>query len=807
MKLQYHISRGTLIAALLAFIFAAVFGLMALRLLFSFSMAGYDLTNMSQAAWNTAHGKPLVFTYAYPITHRLGVHIEPIFFLIAPLYRIFPRSETLLWIQVVVVALGALPAYWLARAHLQSTIAGGVFALAYLFFPALQSGVLYEFHSSVLTAAFWLFALYFLDQDRNGPFVVFSLLALSTKEEMGLVLALVGAYAILRKRLWKIGLGFLFLGLSWFFVGVFMVQPLFSPIGENVQFSRYAWLGSTPLEMITTFLTNLGKIWPESWEYAHAGDYLVRLLAPVGFTALLDPLTVVLAAPSLVVNLLSTRLTQTRVEEFHYTAPIVPFVVAAAVYGVERLARWLRAGFGRWYFSSDELLYQRLALTLSLIVLAFSCTYQYYRGFSPLSRAFSLPQVTAHHERLQSLMQLVPTDASVLVQPNIAPFFSARSELYGLPTHINRVDYVFVDVSSLIELPNLHEYLRALVRPDSAFGLVAATDGYLVMSRNADPGQPLPDVFFDFARANVSDIEYLTQVMFGDDLEFLGYNLITHREGEVGVDLFFRPLHQIESDYLITLYLLDEQSQLLGATTQEPATTVWYPTSRWRPDEVVRVHVEAVPWNTRPLPAYQLALGVLTHPDSWDVNARLRPVIVDSMWQGQLPAEGTLLGIAQVEKVWGIAQGGPHWRQFEVPHLAHSVAAHFMDGVILSGTQLPKSSSRPGDELRVTLFWQASQKVKPSYVSFIHVLDSSGQLRAQSDHIPDGASPTYTWAPGEVVSDHHVIHLDKSIPAGEYTLVAGVYDSLTQERLPLLEVSSPSQQNNNAVLIGKVSIR
>jgi uncharacterized membrane protein len=792
-KLQYHISRGTLIAALLAFIFAAVFGLMALRLLFSFSMAGYDLTNMSQAAWNTAHGKPLVFTYAYPITHRLGVHIEPIFFLIAPLYRIFPRSETLLWMQVVVVALGALPAYWLARDRLQSTIASGVFALAYLFFPALQSGVLYEFHPSVLTAAFWLFALYFLEQDRNGLFVIFSLLALSTKEEMALILALVGGYAILRKRLWKIGLTFLFLGLVWFFVGVFVVQPLFSPIGENVQISRYEWLGSTPLEIITALFTRLDKVWLQIWDRANTGDYLLGLLTPVGFTALFDPLTIVLAAPSFVVNLLSKRLTQTRVEEFHYAAPIVPFMVAAAIYGVERLARWLRAAFGRWHFSSDESLYKRL--------------YQYYRGFSPLSRAFSLPQVTAHHERLQSLMQLVPTDASVLVQPNIAPFFSARSELYGLPTHINRVDYVFVDVSSLIELPNLHEYLRTLVGPDSAFGLVAATDGYLVISRNEAPGQPLPDAFFDFARANVSDIEYPTQVMFGDDLEFLGYNLITHREGEVEVDLFFRPLRQIESDYLITLYLLDEQSQLLGATTQEPATTVWYPTSRWRPDELVRVHVEAVPWNTRPLTAYQLALGVLTRPDSWDVNARLRPVIVDSVWQGQLPADGTLLGIAQVRKVWGIAQGGPHWQQFEVPHSAHSVGARFMDGVILSDTQLPKSSLRPGDELRVTLFWQASQKVKPSYVSFIHVLDSSGQLRAQSDHIPDDALPTYAWTPGEVVPDRHVIHLDKSMPAGEYTLVAGMYDSLTQERLPLLEVSNPSQQNNNAVLIGKVSIR
>ena len=84
MRSRYYTDRGTLVVTFLALTFAVVFGLMAVQRLSAFSMSGYDLTNMSQAMWNTAHGKPFVFTYAYPITHRLAVHIEPIFFLIAP---------------------------------------------------------------------------------------------------------------------------------------------------------------------------------------------------------------------------------------------------------------------------------------------------------------------------------------------------------------------------------------------------------------------------------------------------------------------------------------------------------------------------------------------------------------------------------------------------------------------------------------------------------------------------------------------------------------------------------------------------
>jgi uncharacterized membrane protein len=805
MRRQRRLDTGLPIVILLVLIFALTFGLLSLRRLLSFSIAGYDLTNMSQAMWNTAHGRPFVFTFAYPITHRLGVHIEPIFLLIAPLYRIFPRPETLLVLQAVIVASGALPAYWLAQARLRSTMAGIVFALAYLFFPALQSGVLYEFHPSTLTAAFWLFALYFLDQGRTRPLVVASLLALSTKEEMALILALFGGYAILRRRRWRIGLIFVGLGLVWFYVGVFWIQPLFSPSGENVQFSRYAWLGSTPLEMVTSILKSPDKIWLQIWHRARLGDYLLRLLAPVAFMSLFDPLTMMLAAPSFAANLLSKLLSQTRVEEFHYTAPIVPFIIASAVYGVERLRAWLLARLSRWHFSAKVSTFRYLTLGISFVVLGFSCTYQYYRGFSPLSRAFSVPQVTAHHQQGRSLMQLVPANASLLVQPNIAPFFSARSEIYGLPTHISLADYLFLDVSSLKELPNLHEYIRTLVGPESPFGLITANDGYLVMTRHEAPGQPLPDAFYDFARADVSDIQYPTQVKFGEDLEFLGYNLITHRENEADLDLFFRPLRQIGSNYLIALYLLDDQGQFLGATTQEPTTTVWYPTSRWKLGEIVRVQVKAVPWDTSSFTSYQLAVGVLNHPDLWDTSVRLQPAIVDSAWQGWLPADGTLLGIAQVTKVWGIAEGGPHWRQFEVPPPAQSVEAYFKDGIALMGTQLARTPLNPGDQLSVTLYWQATRTVKASYVTFLHLLDSTGQLRAQSDHIPNGALPTYAWTSGEVVPDHHLISLDESISAGEYTLIAGMYDGLTVERLPLLKFSGSAQ--NNAVVIGKISVR
>jgi len=167
-----------------------------------------------------------------------------------------------------------------------------------------------------LSAAFWLYALYFPDQDRTGPFLAFSLLALSNKEEMGLILALVGGYAIFRKRRWILELTFVTLGLAWFFVGVFWLQPAFSPVGENVQFNRYRWLGNGPAEMVATLAASPVRILTQVWDRSQVGAYLLRLLAPLGFMSLLDPLTLILTLPSLAVNLLSDRLSQTRADAF-----------------------------------------------------------------------------------------------------------------------------------------------------------------------------------------------------------------------------------------------------------------------------------------------------------------------------------------------------------------------------------------------------------------------------------------------------------------------------------------------------------
>ena len=74
---------------------------------------------MVQAVWSTAHGRPLEFTEGSTGEQmvRLGRHVDPILAALAPLWIAVPSPLTLAGLQILAVALGALPVFWLGRRH------------------------------------------------------------------------------------------------------------------------------------------------------------------------------------------------------------------------------------------------------------------------------------------------------------------------------------------------------------------------------------------------------------------------------------------------------------------------------------------------------------------------------------------------------------------------------------------------------------------------------------------------------------------------------------------------------------------
>jgi hypothetical protein len=114
----------------------------------------------------------------------------------------------------------------------------------------------------------------------------------------------------------------------------------------------------------------------------------------------------------------------------------------------------------------------------------------------------------------------------------------------------------------------------------------------------------------------------------------------------------------------------------------------------------------------------------------------------------------------------------------------HSVGAEFGEQIRLLGYDLDEEEADPGGRLTVTLYWQALAPIERNYQVFVHLYD--GELRAQHDGAPACAIwPTTRWEPGQIVADPHIVELPVEMPAGPAPVWVGLYDLLTEERLPV----------------------
>ena len=90
----------------------------------------------------------------------------------------------------VVLALGALPVYWIARRHLRNRWAALGFAAMYLSFPSIQAANLADFHIVSMTGSLLLFALYFLLAKRYWAFIALAVVCTAAREEVGLLVGM-----------------------------------------------------------------------------------------------------------------------------------------------------------------------------------------------------------------------------------------------------------------------------------------------------------------------------------------------------------------------------------------------------------------------------------------------------------------------------------------------------------------------------------------------------------------------------------------------------------------------------------------
>jgi uncharacterized membrane protein len=681
------------VVILLAVAYLVLMGTLSLRRHQNLGTNALDLGYTDQAVWNTLHGRPFrfstfldaAFTLDIPIQQfkrpdvLLGYHVEPMLAVIAPLYLLHDGPETLLWLQTIGIALGAIPVYLIARRRFALRHAPGAkrqestssplwrgvapwlpvaFVLIYLLSPPLQAANLSDFHTVALSPALLLAAFYFLETDRPWGFVGFALLAALCKEEIGLLVAMLGLWAALKRRRWVLGLGVALAGSGWSLLCFAFIMPYYNGLPGSAFLVRYSQFGASLPAILgnLVYRPDLFATWLRRLDVLH---YLRDLWLSSGGLSILHPLAAAMALPAVAINVFSNS-DWMRSGGAHYSASIVPFLVISAIYGVDwaawaisqqvrgRLGQLTRtagnARVGDW--AVRQPLYGLVSVALLGLGLAVALTNRYERGVLPLSRRFLLEAVGEHARRAQPFIERVndlPPEVPVSVGSNLYPHVAHRQWVYLFPT-VNDAQYILLDATGPPYPVGTGDQVRILqdLMEHDLFGVAAADHGVLLLQSGLASYHWSPR-FYDVFQAGDTTPRFRVGADFGSLLRLEGFDwvvrLVVSATPIVEITTYWRPLSPLEGQYRLVYFLLDERGRVEHTQPEEVATN-WYPLRMWEPGKVVKVTREPSPLDSAP----HLGVAVL-RPGATesDVAGRVAPVTSPTGQALTVWEQGTIL--------------------------------------------------------------------------------------------------------------------------------------------------------------------
>jgi len=432
---------------------------------------GPDLGIFDQVFWNTTHGRffESTMSLSQPEPHSyLADHFSPAYLLLMPAYALIPRPETLLVIQTLFLAAGVWPLYLLTRLMVEPGFHRLVWVLVYFLFLPVAFINLYDFHELALCVLPLGFAIYFLEKGHSGLFLVTLLSSFLIKEELPLVGVGFGAYILLAKRDWKLGLSVLAGSLAAFLAIIRVIIPAFG--GGSYQYFarrityRYAELGSTPQEIIANAFTRPGQL-AHILLQSQKLKFLVGIFGPVLGLTVISGWAAILVLPTLGILLLSNYAPQYALTS-HYPAPLIALVIGTSILGFARLRPSFRG-------------------PVAAAVLTSSVVFSFLFGGLPFSRHFDVRmfEPEARYSSFVGNLNRIPPDASVGAENNLTPHLSRRRFIYNLEYEgPNNAEYVALDYAALGRSVQAFQQQVAFFE-SLGYRTIASGDGLALMRR------------------------------------------------------------------------------------------------------------------------------------------------------------------------------------------------------------------------------------------------------------------------------------------------------------------------------------
>ena len=501
---------------------AAVFGAYSAISLFRFlqlNPSSWDLGIFTEYVKQFAHFHAPIVNIRGAGTNLFGDHFSPAVVILAPFFRVFPSSASLLVAQAALIAASVFAVSQAARSKLGPGPARAI-AIAYGFSWGLQQMVNFDFHEIALAVPLLAFSLSAVVQGRLRAAVWWALPLVFVKEDQGFTVAALGLYLLLsglrtspdadRSRV-RAGQFLMIWGVAWSFLAIVVIIPHF-----NASHSYYYWgdggafaPGAHP--SVLALFRQFFHAWPEKLQT------LVLLFLPTAFVALRSPMSLI-AMPSLALRFESTNNSYWGTA-WHYNATVMPVLFIAAVDALARIAAAIEAdnaiaargaesadgaepaygeepaggaplGWAAWASGAQG--WWRAALAgaqrygaAMMLAIAVPLAFQY-----PLGNLWSgqTYQISSHVAADNAAMAKVPDGATVLTTLNMLASLAARTDTYWIGNHGNPdTEYIVFDGPDSGYSPPITDVpaFIADLYPGHAYAQIFSDDGVYVFRLSA----------------------------------------------------------------------------------------------------------------------------------------------------------------------------------------------------------------------------------------------------------------------------------------------------------------------------------
>ncbi|MDP3724270.1 MAG: DUF2079 domain-containing protein [bacterium] len=389
-----------------------------------FQTFAFDLGVYDQLIWKYSQGLPAVSSM---LDNRpaFAIHFQPFFILLAPIFWLWNDVRALLIVQSVVLVAAAYPLFLLGRSILKHELLAASVAISYVFYFATQYTAFSDFHTDAFIPLFLAAAVLFAHKKRMIGYWVMVMLLLLLKEWVGFLMIAVGIVFLLQRRLFQ-GSGTILAGIFGFLIAYWVMNQS-SPAGQNTIEFGFGELGRGPTDVIITLITKPWLAFQHLFLPTEKLSTIWSTIWPFGPFALLSPVWLLPILEQFGHRFYDLERPFRWGIGLHYSLPMGVLLGISTVYGLQRIPR-------KWFGWCAGIL---IVLTICEIVI-----------FRLPILSLLKPQFYQEERWIadtRAALSMIPKDAAVATQNNLAPHLSHREKLYLLPI-VGDAEYIAVDL-------------------------------------------------------------------------------------------------------------------------------------------------------------------------------------------------------------------------------------------------------------------------------------------------------------------------------------------------------------------------